>query len=181
MIDGMTTFEELGLDEAFGDFGDAGQEPRRPSPVLAAGAIVAAAVLIAVGMLWARSAPVGAPDVAPPAAIVPALASGQEAVDVVPAADLVELTVTSPSTRLLATTDYGTHYTALDEDGDVCLVTVSVGELPRETCATPSERLALTYANADDETVVMLAATSSPPPVEDGWTEKAPNLYVRQP
>lgn len=177
----MTTFEELDLDEAFGDFGDAGQEPRRPSRVLAIGAIGAAAALVVVGMLWARSAPPGASEAAPPAAIVPALASGQQAADVVPASDLVELSVTSPSTRLLATTDYGTHYTALDEDGDVCLVTVSVGELPRETCAAPSERLALTYANADDETVVMLAAASSPPPVEDGWAEKAPNLYVRQP
>ena len=180
MMEGMTTFEDLHLDEAFGDFGDAGQEPRRPSRALGIGAVLVAALLIAVGMLWARSAP-GPLDLQEPTTVVPVLGSGQEADDVVPAAELAELTVTGPSTRLLATTDYGTHYTALDEDGEVCLVTVSVGELPRETCAAPSEGLTLTYENGDDASVVMLAATSAAPPVEDGWTEKVPNLYVRQP
>lgn len=180
MMGGMTTFEELDLDEAFGDFGDAGQEPRRPSRVLAIGAIVAAAALLTGGILWARSAPDGA-AAADPAAVVPTLGATQGAADVVPAADLVDLTVTGPSTRLLATTAYGTHYAALDADGDVCLVTVSAGELPRESCAAASDRLALTYADDDDETVVMLAASSAAPSAQEGWTEKVPNLYVRQP
>ncbi|MBT0993239.1 hypothetical protein KIN34_02905 [Cellulomonas sp. DKR-3] len=176
----MTTFEELDLDEAFGDFGDAGQEPRRRSRVLAVAALVVAAALVVVGVLWARSAR-DAPDVAAPTDLVPALAAAQGTDDQVPAEDLEDLTVSAPSTRLLASTAYGTHYAALGRDGDVCLVTVSAGELPRETCAAPSERLALTYTDADDETVVMLAPSDAAPAAAEGWAEKVPNLYVRHP
>jgi len=179
----MTTFEDLDLGEAFGDFGDAATEPRRLSRAWGAAAFALAAGLLAGGVAWvnaARDTPTQVP--VEPAAVVPALGAAQSAADRIPAADLEALTVAAlpvdaASTRLLATSPWGTHYAALSS-GSVCLVTVVEGDLPGQSCAAASTHLALTTSDVDGRDVVRLAATDAAP-TDEGWTRLAPNLWVR--
>ena len=174
----MTTFEDLDLGEAFGDFGDAGTETRRLSRAWGVVAGLIAFALVALGLVWAgsqRDAPVAA---ASPESVVPALGAAQTAADRLAGAELDALTVVSSSTRLLGTSAWGSHYAALDQAGAVCLVTVLDGELPAQTCGGPSESLTLATSDVDGRDVVLLTAQDTAPSA-DGWQRVAPHLWTR--
>ena len=174
----MTTFEELDLGEAFGDFGDAGTEARRISPVRAGVAVLVAFVLVVLGVLWlgaARDEPVPAVEAT---AVVPVLGAAQTAADRIPGADLDSLTVLSSSTRLIGTSAWGTHYAALDQAGAVCLVTLREGDLPVQTCGGPSADLTLATTDVDGRDVVLLTAPGTAP-TTDGWERVTDRLWTR--
>ncbi|AEI10853.1 hypothetical protein [Cellulomonas gilvus] len=176
----MTTFEDLDLGEAFGDFGDAGTETHRRSRALTVLAFVLASVLVVAGVLWLRDArPTATSEAVAPATLVAALAAAQGPADVLTGAALEDLSVRPDSTRLLTTTAYGTHYVGLTDSDHVCLVTIRAGMLPAEACATATERLSVSLADADGAAVVVLATPSRAPAASDGWVEAAPSLYVR--
>jgi len=175
----MTTFEDLDLGEAFGDFGDAGTAPRRRSRAWGAIAIVVALALVVLGVAGVdaiRSAPSGATD---PTSIVPALAADQSAADRIATDVLETLTVTSTSTRLLGTSAWGTLYAGTTTNGSICLVTLLEGDLPTQSCAPANDRFAVTATDPDGRDVVTLAAAGHAPNAADGWQELAPNVWTR--
>ncbi|GEL95280.1 hypothetical protein [Cellulomonas composti] len=173
----MTTFEDLDLVEAFGDFGEAEPAPRRRSAVVAVVAFAVALALIVVGIVWASNAGSdGAAQAAETTSVVPQLAVAQSAADKLDDGDLAELAVLADSTRLLTTTALGTHYAAIGTDGDVCVVTVLPGTLPTQGCAAPTDRLRITVADADGNPALVLAAPGTSP--GDGWHEVAPGVWV---
>lgn len=176
---GMTTFEDLDIGEAFGDFGDAGTEPLRRSRAWGLVASLIALVLVALGLVWlnaARDAPTAA---ASPESIVPALGAAQTAADTLTGADLDSLTVLSSSTRLLGTSEWGSHYAALSESGAVCLVTVLDGQLPAQACGGPNAHLSLTTTDLDGRDVVLLTAQDAAPTSGDGWHRLTDHLWTR--
>ncbi len=175
----MTTFEDLDLGEAFGDFGDAAAAPRRRSRAWGAAAFLLAIALLVVGVVWldaARRSPV---DVsAAPSDLVPALAAEQTAADRIADADLDLIDVVTTTTRRLGTSAWGEHYVGLTAGGAVCLLTVVEGDVPGQSCARPTTHLALTTADVDGRDVVWLAAQGAGP-TDAGWAQLAPNLWVR--
>lgn len=174
----MTTFEDLDLAEAFGDFGDAGAATRRVSRVWGVVAALVAFALVTFGLVWAKSLRDQPATAASPESVLPALGAAQVAADRLGAAELDPLTVVSSSTRLLGTSSWGAHYAALDQAGAVCLVTVLDGQLPTQTCAGASEHLTLTTTDLDGRDVVLLSAQDAAPST-DGWQRVAPHLWAR--
>ncbi|UJP40879.1 hypothetical protein [Cellulomonas palmilytica] len=175
----MTTFEDLDLGEAFGDFGDAAAEPRRRSRAWGAAAFLLAIALLVAGLVWVNAARQSPLDVsATPTAVVPALAAEQTAADRITDADLGAIDVVATTTRRLGTSAWGEHYVGLTASGSVCLLTVVEGDLPGQSCARPTTHLALTTSDVDGRDVVWLAAQGAEPS-DEGWQLLAPNLWVR--
>ncbi len=175
----MTTYEELDLADAFGEFDWTEPTRSRRPRVLAAVVFVLAAALIVVGVLWAQgNRGVDAPAALEPAVAVPALARAQSAGDRVDPAGIEALDVLPASTRLLTTTAVGTHYAALDSAGGVCVLTTRVGDLPTADCAPATESLAIMVSDEAGSPVLMLTAATDSPGEE--WAPAAPHVFVRR-
>lgn len=177
----MTTFEDLGIAEAFGDLGEEGDDARSPSRTVGAVAIGVALALVAGGLGWWWTQRDAAPAAAASVSVetlVPALTAEQAADDRIAAADLESIPVDAATTRLLAVTEAGKHYAAVGRDGRLCVVTVPEGELATRVCGAPSASLELVVQDTDGVDVLVLTDEAAPS-ADDGWLEAAPNVFVR--
>jgi hypothetical protein len=135
---------------------------------------VAAAVLVAVGFVWARGGPITGGSDVDATSLLPVFAAEQTSADRLPSADIAGLGVDPRTTRFLAETSTGSHYAAVGVSGKLCVVTVRSGDLPAVTCAvpTPTARIAV------DDTVFVVAASGTAPAAADGWREAGPDVWI---
>lgn len=170
----MTTFDDTDLfSEAFHDFRSVGNARRRPvlvTPIV----MLAAAILVAVGFVWARSGPLLADSAVDASTLLPQFAAEQTSRDRLSADELDDLHVDRRSTRFLTETSTGRHYAAVGSAGSLCVVTVQPGELSALTCAppTPTARVAV------DETLLVVASSGPVPAAANGWREAGPDVFV---
>ncbi|MEZ0446707.1 hypothetical protein [Cellulomonas sp. ICMP 17802] len=170
----MTTFDDTDLfTDAFHDFRGVGAARRR-SGALTGLVLVAAAVLVAVGFVWARGGPMVADPAIGASSLLPAFAAEQTSVDRVPADDLAGLGVDPHTTRFLTETSTGRHYAAVGVSGKLCVVTIQSGELPQVSCTAPSS----TARIAVDDTLFVVASSGPAPAAADGWREAGPDVFV---
>ncbi|WP_456786814.1 hypothetical protein [Cellulomonas sp. P5_C5] len=170
----MTTFDDTDLfSEAFHDFRSVGSSRRRPALVTPV-VMVAAALLVAAGFMWARGGPLLADTSVDASTLLPQFAAEQTAQDRLTSDELDDLRVDRHSTRFLAETSTGRHYAAVGSAGSLCVVTVQPGELSALTCAppTPAARVAV------DETLLVVATSGSAPAAASGWREAGPDVFV---
>ena len=170
----MTTFDDTDLfSEAFHDFRSVGSSRRRPALVTPV-VMVAAALLVAAGFVWARGGPLLADDAVDASTLLPQFAAEQTARDRLSSADLGELRVDASTTRFLTETSTGAHYAAVGASGNLCVVTLQSGELPAMTCAPPTS----TARVAVDDTLLVVASSGPVPAAASGWREAGPDVFV---
>ena len=170
----MTTFDDTDLfSEAFHDFRSVGSSRRRPTLVTPV-VMVAAALLVAGGFLWARGGPMVSEDAVDASTLLPQFAAEQTSQDRLSSADLRDLQVDASTTRFLTETSTGRHYAAVGASGTLCVVTVRSGELPAISCAAPTS----TAHVAVDDTLLVVASTGPVPAAANGWREAGPDVFV---
>ena len=170
----MTTFDDTDLfSETFHDFRSVGSSRRRPALVTPV-VMVAAALLVAAGFVWARGGPLLADRSVDASTLLPQFAAEQTAQDRLSSDDLSGLRVDRSTTRFLTETSTGRHFAAVGASGRLCVVTVQPGELSALTCAppTPTARVAV------DETLLVVASSGPVPAAASGWREAGPDVFV---
>ena len=103
----MTTFDDTDLfSEAFHDFRSVGSSRRRPALVTPV-VMVAAALLVAAGFLWARGGPLLADTSVDASTLLPQFAAEQTSQDRLSSDELGDLRVDPRTTRFLTETSTG--------------------------------------------------------------------------
>lgn len=178
----MTTFEDLDLAEAFGDFEPQEQPARRRAGWITAIALTLAVLLVGGGLAWLFLGRDSAPAATPvaPAVLVPALAEAQTAADQVDATGLDGTGIRAASTRYLAESDLGPIYAAIGTDGDLCLLAVPVGDLSSTACVSPKTGAVIVLRPVSDGPAVALVTEGDATPTTDeGWTRTASGLWTQ--
>lgn len=174
MILGMTTtYDDADLfSDAFTGF--RGVAPtRRHSRLLTALALVAAALLVAAGLVWAwQGGRAPAAVAVEPTRLVPALAQTQRPTDVIADPDRADLLIDPTTTRLLRTEDAASYYVASAAGNQLCLVEVPKGDLAQISCESTKD--APTTVHLDDVMLVPAGATAP-----SGWHEATANVFVQ--
>ena len=170
----MTTFDDTDLfSEAFHDFRSVGSSRRRPALVTPV-VMVAAALLVAAGFVWARGGPLLADTTVDASTLLPQFAAGQTSQDRLTSDELGDLRVDARTTRFLTETSTGRHYAAVGSSGQLCVVTVQPGELSALSCAPPTS----TARVAVDDTLLVVASSGPVPAAASGWREAGPDVFV---
>lgn len=170
----MTTFDDSDLfTEVFHDFRQVGSARRRPA-IVAPLVMVAAAVLVLAGFVWARGGPLIADTAVDASTLLPQFAAEQTSEDRLSSGDLGEVPVDARTTRFLTETSTGRHYAAVGSSGRLCVVTIRSGELPGLACAAPTS----TARVAVDETMLVVASSGPVPAAANGWREAGPDVFV---
>ncbi|MBO3085072.1 hypothetical protein [Cellulomonas fengjieae] len=170
----MTTFEDADFfAETFTEFGyESGA--RRRSSLLTGLALVAAATLVAGGVVWVRLAQVPADVVAvDPATTLAVFGRPQGPADVVAADDVAGTLIDPASTRLVAQTADARYYAGVSRTHLLCVLTVPAGDLPSTGCAPTDD--GVVNLTVDDE--LMLLSAGEPAPA--GWHEAGPNVFLK--
>ena len=176
-VDGMTTFDDTDFfTDAFTGFG-ADEAPRRRSSLLTALVLVAAAALVAGGMLWVRLGQITV-DVDPvdPATTLAVFERPQRSADVVGADDLSGSQIDPDSTRLLATTSDTRYYAGVSQSRLLCVLTLTEGELPTTGC-TSTDGGVVRFGIGDE--LMLVNAGGPAPAAADGWHEAGPEVYLK--
>ena len=170
----MTTFDDTDLfSEAFHDFRSGASSRRRPALVTPV-VMVAAALLVVAGFLWARGGPLLADHSVDASTLLPQFAAEQTSQDRLSSDDLGALRVDRSTTRFLTETSTGRHFAAVGSAGALCVVTVQPGELSALSCAPPTA----TARVAVDETLLVVASSGPVPAAASGWREAGPDVFV---
>ncbi|GEK22495.1 hypothetical protein [Cellulomonas xylanilytica] len=170
----MTTFDDTDLfSETFHDFRSVGTARRRPALVTPV-VLVAAALLVAAGFVFARGGSLLADTPVDASMLLPQFAAQQTSQDRLTSDELGDLRVDRQTTRFLTETSTGRHYAAVGSAGSLCVVTVQPGELSALTCAppTPTARVAV------DDTLLVVASSGPAPAAASGWREAGPDVFV---
>ena len=174
----MTTFDDADLfTDAFRDFRGVGDATRRRSGLLTALALVAAAALVAAGLVWVRLAqhPVAAAAVDPSTTLA-VFAQPQRSSDVVDDDDLAGSMVVPSSTRLVAHTADTRYYAGVSRTHLLCVLALTSGELPTTSCVAPDARgVDLTV----DDSFTLVTTGGPAPAAADGWHEAGPEVYLK--
>jgi hypothetical protein len=173
----MTTFDDTDFfTDAFTGFG-ADEAPRRRSSMLAGLALVAAAALVAGGMIWVRLAQQpGAVESVDPSTQLSVLAQPQRSADVVADEDLAGSLVDPSSTRLVASTADTRYFAGVSRTHQVCVLTLTAGELPTTACA--SADAGTVHLTVGDE-LMLVGAGGPAPAAADGWHEAGPEVFLK--
>ncbi len=169
----MTTFDET---DFFADFA-ADRAPRRRSSLLTALVLVAAAALVAGGMIWVRLAqtPV-ATTPADPSTVLSVFERAQRPSDVVASSDLSGTLIDPDSTRLIAQTEDTRYFAGVSRTHLLCVLTLTAGDLPSTGCtSTDGTRLQMTIG---DE-LMLVGADGPAPAAADGWHEAGPQVFLK--
>lgn len=171
----MTTFDDTGMFEMVEETGGG---PARPQRGRVVAVLVLAAALVVAGVVWLlveRSSGT-ADDMS-----VALLERAAEETDEFPAA-LVDETGIDPASARLAVTAAGVpHYAALRWSGELCLVAVPEGDVPRVVCVAPSARATVTLTDADGSRVRLGADDAPAPSQAEGWRAEGTNVWVLDP
>jgi len=172
----MTTIDDVDLfGETFSGFRDVGESRRHPA-WLTALVLLLGVALVGAGLVWLRGLQT-APTTAEPvdgATLLDVFAAPQRPADVLPADDLQGLGLDASTTRYLVDTASGSQYAAVNTAGDLCVVSVVAGELPKIGCAHAVR--GMTFTGAD----VKLVTDGGPAPAaSEGWREAGPQLFVK--
>ncbi|NUU18818.1 hypothetical protein HP550_16315 [Cellulomonas humilata] len=173
----MTTFDDTDFfTDAFTGFG-ADQAPRRRSSMLTALVLVAAAALVASGMIWVRLAqiPVALPAV-DPATTLAVFDHPQRSVDTVDADDLTGSLIDPASTRFLAATDDTRYYAGVSRTHLLCVLSLTTGELPTTGC-TSTDGGVVDLVIGDE--LLVVNAGGPAPAAADGWHEAGPQVFLK--
>ncbi|MDM7855312.1 hypothetical protein [Cellulomonas alba] len=173
----MTTYHEGDLfTETFAGFGDAVETPqRRVWPTVVALAVAAA--LVIGGLVWLKESPRAAAAQAVSATtLLSAFDRPQRGVDTIPDNDLDGLgdSVRPETTRLLLTDADGKQFVAVGQHGQLCAVTVPVGDLARISCVPSVEHTSIEVG--DD---LVIATNGTDPKLGDGWQNVQPNVWTK--
>lgn len=170
----MTTVDDTDFfTDAFTGFGT-GEAPRRRSSMLTALVLVAAAALVAGGMIWVRLAQIPA-DVVPvdPATTLAVFDRPQRSADVVAADDLTGTLIDPASTRLVATTSDTRYYAGVSRTHLLCVLTLTEGELPTTGCTSTDG--GVVHLGIGEE--LMLVNAGEPAPA--GWHEAGTQVFLK--
>ncbi|WP_315099290.1 hypothetical protein [uncultured Cellulomonas sp.] len=173
----MTTVDDADFfTDAFTGFA-ADEAPRGRSSVRAGLALVAAAALVAAGLVGVRLAQqAAAVTPADPTSLLTVLGTPQRPVDVVADADLVGSRIDPSSTRLLAQTPDTRYYAGVSRTHLLCVLTLTTGELPSTGCTSTDARV-LQFGVGDE--LLLVGAGGPAPAASDGWREAGPEVYLR--
>lgn len=155
---------------------ETGHGPARPRRDRVVVVLVVAAALVVAGVVWLlaeRGSDGAADDMS-----VELLTRPAEDADEVSAAVVDETGIDPESARLAATTAAGPHYAALRWGGELCLVVVPDGDLPRVVCVAPSAGATVTLSDADGSRVRLGADDAPTPSAAEGWRAAGPNVWV---
>ncbi|MCC2322458.1 hypothetical protein [Cellulomonas xiejunii] len=170
----MTTFDDTGmfdLDEQFPG------EPAPPRRGRGAVVLVVAAALVVAGVVWllaVRDSEGAAAD----QMTVDLLTRQGEPTDEVAESVVDETGIDPTSARFAVRTEAGQHFAALRWDGDLCLVAVPDGDVPRVACVAPSTKAVVTLSGADGARVRLGADEAPAPDTDDGWRAAGSNVWV---
>lgn len=170
----MTTFDDTDLfTDAFHDFRGVG-DARRRSGWLTALVLVAAAALVAGGMVWVKLAQHTAALVDPQTTLA-AFADPQRSVDVVAADDLAGSMIDPATTRLVAHTADTRYYAGVSRAHLLCVLAVTTGELPTTSCTSATAA----GANLTVDDALRIVTRGPAPAAADGWHEAGPQVYLK--
>jgi hypothetical protein len=170
----MTTFEDTDFfAETFTDFGYE-KGARRRSGALTGLVLVAAATLVAGGMVWVRlgQAPAALAAV-DPATTLAVFDRPQGPADVVAAGDVAGTMIDPASTRLVAQTAEARYYAGVSRTHLLCVLAVPDGDLPTTACSPTAG--GTVHLTVGDE--LMLLSAGEPAPA--GWHEAGPNVFLK--
>lgn len=170
----MTTLEDADLfAETFTDFGYE-DGARRRSGVLTGVVLVAAAALVAAGMVWVRLAQAPtAVAAADPATMLAVFDRPQGPADVVDTGDLAGTMIDPASTRLVAQTADSRYYAGVSRTHQLCVLTVPEGDLPTTGCSPVTG--GAVHLTVGDELKLLSAGEPAPA----GWHEAGPNVFLK--
>jgi hypothetical protein len=170
----MSTFDDTDFfTDAFTGFG-ADEAPRRHSSMLTALALVAAAALVAGGMIWVRLAQLPATlEPVDPATTLAVFDQPQRSADVVAADDLAGSLLDPETTRLVATTSDTRYYAGVSRTHLLCVLTLTEGELPTTGCTSTDG--GVVHLGIGDQ--LMLVNAGEPAPA--GWHEAGPQVFLK--
>ena len=173
----MTTVDDAYFfTDAFTGF-SADEAPGRRSSVRTGLALVAAAALVAAGLIGVRLAQQAtALTPADPSSLLTVFAHPQRAADVVAAEDLAGSQIDPSSTRLLARTADTRYYAGVSRTHLLCVVTLTTGELPSSGCTSTDARV-LHFGVGDE--LRLVGAGGPAPAAADGWHEAGPEVYLK--
>ncbi|ROS25932.1 hypothetical protein [Cellulomonas sp. PhB150] len=177
----MTTFEDLDLAEAFGDFEPQEQPPRRRAGWITAVVLTLAVLLVGGGLAWLALSRDTTPTatVVAPAVLVPALAETQTAADQVEASSLDGTGIRASSTRFVARSELGAIYVGTGAGGQVCLLAVPEGDLSSTSCVKPKTGSVIVLRPvADGPAVALVTEGGEAPSADDGWTQTPSGLWT---
>ena len=173
----MTTFDDTDFfTDAFTGFGS-DENPRRRSSMLTGLVLVAAAALVAGGMIWVKLAqqPAAATFV-DPITTLSVFDRPQRSADVVPDDDLAGFLIEPSSTRLIAETSDTRYFAGVSSTHLLCVLTLTSGELPESGCASTDH--GAVHLTIGDELMVVNAAGPAPA-AADGWHEAGPQVFLK--
>jgi len=173
----MTTYHEGDLfTETFAGFGDAVQTPpRRVWPTIAALAVAAA--LVVGGLVWLKESPhAAAAQPVSATTLLTAFDRPQTGLDTIPDNDLDGLadSIKAETTRLLLTDAAGQQFVAVGAHGQLCAVTVPVGDLPTVSCVKAVE-----HTSIDVSDTLVVATNNTDPKLGAGWQNVQPNVWTK--
>lgn len=170
----MTTFDDTGMFELSQELPGEPAPPRRARGALV---FVVAAALVVAGVVWLLAVR-GSDEAEAGRMTVELLARPAEPTDEVAESVVDETGIDPTSARFAVRTAAGQHYAALRWDGDLCLVVVPDGDVPRVACVAPSTK-AVVSLSAADGTRVRLGADQAPAPdTDEGWRAAGSNVWV---
>ena len=169
----MTTFDDTGMFEMVEETGSGTARPQRGRVVAV---LVVAAALVVAGVVWLL-VELGSGDTADDMS-VELLTRPAEDTDAVSAVVVDETGIDPSSARLAATTATGPHYAARRWGGELCLVAVPDGDVPRVVCVAPSSGATVTLSGEDGSRVRLGADGASEPPAAEGWRAEGTNVWV---
>lgn len=170
----MTTFDDTGMFELVD--GDR-TEPTPSHRGRVAVVLVVAAALVAGGVTWLLAGRGDDPAQAEAVAVA-LLTRPVQPTDALDAAVVDETGIDPSSTRFAVRTTAGLHYAALRWSGDLCLVVVPDGDVPRAVCAPPSATASVTLSGRDGSRVRLSADGAPLPDAREAWRPAGPNLWV---
>lgn len=172
----VTTFDDTGMFEMVEETGDG---PARPQRGRVVAVLVVAAALVVAGVVWLLVERGSGGDEAEMS--VELLAQPAEEADEVSAAVVDDTGIDPASSRLAATTAAGPHYAARLWSGELCLVAVPDGDVPRVVCVAPSATATVTLSSEDGSRVRLAADDAPAPPAAEGWRAEGTNVWVLDP
>ncbi|RHA43158.1 hypothetical protein [Cellulomonas rhizosphaerae] len=177
----MTTFEDLDLAEAFGDFEPQEQPTRRRAGWITAVVLTLAVLLVGGGLAWLALSRDTTPTaiVVAPAVLAPALAEAQTAADQVESSSLDGTGIRAASTRFVASSDLGAIYVATGAGDRLCLLAVPEGDLSSTSCVTPKTGAVIVLRpDVDGPGVALVTEGGEAPSADDGWTQTPSGLWT---